>query len=109
MPLTKNVVFAGLLAFSGAALASPNEFEIVIENHIFTPEVVTVPSDMRIKLKIINSDPTAEEFESHDLNREKIIPGNSTAVVFIGPLEAGEYSFFGEFNEATAQGRIIVE
>ena len=56
-----------------------------------------------------NQDPTAEEFESYELNREKVIPGGSKASIFIGPLEPGRYPFFGEFNEKTAQGVVIAE
>ncbi|MEQ1789691.1 MAG: cupredoxin domain-containing protein, partial [Rickettsiales bacterium] len=48
-------------------------------------------------------------FESHDFNREKVISGNSEGVVFVGPLDAGEYKFFGEFNEKTAQGKLVVK
>jgi hypothetical protein len=42
------------------------------------------------------------------LNREKVIPGNSKAIIFIGPLRQGTYPFFGEFYPKTAQGKIIV-
>ena len=109
MSLTKTAVLTALFTTSSLALASKTEFEIVIKDHRFIPETLTVPVDTRIKLKVINSDPTAEEFESYELNREKIIPGNSTGIVFIGPLEAGEYGYFGEFNEATAQGKIVAQ
>ena len=109
MSYIKNVFFALILAAPCLSQASPMEVEILIKDHLFTPSILTVPTDTRIKLKITNADPTAEEFESYKLNREKIIPGNSKAVVFIGPLEAGEYDFFGEFNEATAQGKIIAQ
>ena len=109
MSLTKYAVLTALLTTSGLAMASKAEYEIVIKDHRFIPETLTVPVNTRIKLMVINSDPTAEEFESYEMNREKIIPGNSTGVVFIGPLEAGEYGYFGEFNEATAQGKIIAK
>ena len=60
------------------------------------------------KLLIENKDKTPEEFESYSLNREKIIAGNSSTHIFIGPLEPGRYDFFGEFNKSTAQGVIVV-
>ena len=109
MKYTKGLLFASILTAPSLSQASPMEVEILIKDHLFTPSTLTVPTDTRIKLKITNADPTAEEFESYKLNREKIIPGNSKAIVFIGPLEAGEYDFFGEFNEATAQGKIIAQ
>lgn len=86
-----------------------NEYTIVIKDHKFTPEEVTVPADQKIKLIIDNQDATPEEFESHDLNREKIIAGNKQATIFIGPLKPGKYHFFGEFNMDTANGYVIVE
>ena len=58
---------------------------------------------------VINKDPSAEEFESYELNREKVIMGNSRAVIFIGPLAPGEYPFFGEFNMSTALGTVIAQ
>jgi plastocyanin len=85
------------------------EFTIVIKDHQFTPAELTIPAGVKVKLIIDNQDATPEEFESHELNREKIIPGNSQAKIFVGPLEAGVYPFFGEFNEATAQGKLIVK
>ncbi len=82
---------------------------IIIKNHKFQPAEITIPAGKKMELIIDNQDPTPEEFESHELNREKIIAGNSKARIFIGPLTPGRYPFFGEFNEATAQGVIIVK
>lgn len=84
-------------------------YEIVIKDHKFVPDTLRVPAGEKIKLIVDNQDTTPEEFESHDFNREKIIAGNSKATIFIGPLSAGSYKYFGEFNEATAQGVIIAE
>ena len=93
----------------GAFAQADPELKLVIENHKFTPETVTVPVGKKVKLVIENRDATAEEFDSHDLNREKVIPGKSTASVFIGPLKPGEYKFVGEFNEKTAKGVIVAK
>ena len=68
-----------------------------------------MPVQQRIKLNIHNQDSTAEEFESHSLNREKLIPAGAKAVIYIGPLKAGSYDFFGEFNQSTAKGVFIAE
>ena len=89
--------------------AEKPEFTIIIKNHRFEPEVLHVPAGVKIKLIVINQDPTPEEFESFELNREKIIGGGRTATIYIGPLKPGEYPFFGEFNMDTARGKIIAE
>lgn len=103
-------VLAGLalwiLAVTGAAAATP-EVELVISGHLFFPATIEVPAGTKVRLMIDNQDATPEEFESYSLNREKVIPGRSKSVIFIGPLKPGEYPFFGEFYPKTAQGRVI--
>ncbi len=84
-------------------------YEIIIKDHKFSPEEITVPAGEKIKLIIDNQDSTPEEFESHDMNREKIIRGNKKATIYVGPLEPGKYHFFGEFNMDTANGYIIAK
>jgi len=98
------------LAFAVAAVAAdPPEFTLTIKDHKFEPAELTVPAGQKVKLKVVNADATPEEFESHELKREKVIPGNTTATIFVGPLKPGEYPFFGEFNPKTAQGKLIVK
>ena len=89
--------------------AAVPEFVLEIRNHLFQPDVIRIPANTKVKLVIFNRDPTPEEFESYDLNREKMIMGGRKAIVFIGPLAPGEYPFFGEFNPQTALGIVIVE
>ena len=98
-----------LLSLSATAFAADVEIKLIIENHRFQPETVNVPVGQKVKLIIENRDPTPEEFESHSLNREKVIPGKSTGTVYVGPLAAGSYPFVGEFNEKTAKGVIVAK
>jgi len=105
--LTLTVLLSTLLLLSTAARADDPEFHLTIRDHRFEPATLEVPANTRIKLLIENTDPTPEEFESYPLNREKLIPGKSRGVVYIGPLRPGTYPFFGDFNQKTAQGQII--
>lgn len=91
------------------AIGAEPEYLLTIRDHRFVPAELRVPAGKKIKLIIDNQDATAEEFESHALNREKVIPPKSKASVFIGPLKPGQYPFVGEFNEKTAKGVIISE
>jgi len=102
---------ATLLSFgaSSLAVAETPVVEISIKDHKFQPAEVTVPAGTKVKLLVRNLDSTPEEFESHELNREKIIPGGKQAVIYIGPLKPGKYPFFGEFHEDTAKGVIVVK
>lgn len=100
-----------LMSVSAPALADDAvpEFTLTIKDHTFTPAELELPAGKRVKLVIDNQDPTPEEFESHKLKAEKVIPGGSKGIVFVGPLEPGEYRFFGEFNEDKAKGKITVK
>ncbi len=109
--LLKKVAFIYLITFANInnILASEiYEVKIIIQNHKFEPAIVKVPKGYKIKLVIYNNDETIEEFESKDLKREKIIPAGTHARIMIAPLEVGEYKFYGEFHEETAQGILQV-
>jgi hypothetical protein len=97
-----------VLCASTYAMAEP-EALLVIKNHRFEPAEVKVPAGQRVKLTVHNQDPTPEEFESHKLNREKVVPPGAKVVIFIGPLKAGKYEFWGEYNDATAKGVVVAE
>lgn len=107
-PINFRLLFAlfCLLPVTSYAVES---YTIAIKDHKFEPAEITIPADTKVKLLVRNLDATPEEFESYEMHREKIIRGNSQAVIFIGPLKAGSYPFFGEFNPKTAQGRITVK
>ncbi len=108
--MKKLIAAAALIAcFSAPAFAETPVFEITIKDHKFSPDSIEVPVNQKVKLVIKNQDPSSEEFESHELSREKVIAGNSEGIVFIGPLKAGEYPFVGEFHESTAKGKIIAK
>ncbi len=83
--------------------------KLVIENHKFQPETISVPANKKVKLIIENRDTTPEEFESHSLNREKVIPGKSSVTIYVGPLKPGAYPFVGEFNQTTAKGVVVAK
>lgn len=97
------------LLFSGALAAADATYTIVFKDHLIVPAQLEVPAGKKIKLIVDNQDATPEEFESYSLNREKIIPGNTKAIIYIGPLKPGTYDIFGEFNPATAQGKIVAK
>ncbi len=99
-----------LLAISAMSHAAGEpEVALVIRDHRFTPTELRIPANTKVRVVIDNQDATPEEFDSHALNREKVIPGRSKATVFIGPLAPGRYPFMGEFNASTAQGVVVVE
>ena len=107
-PLLAALAVAAIALVAPAHAAEP-EALLLIKNHRFEPAELKVPAGQRIKLVVHNQDATPEEFESHSLNREKVIPAGAKATIYIGPLKPGRYDFFGEYNEATAKGVIVAE
>jgi plastocyanin len=99
----------GLILAAGCVSAADFDAKLVIRDHKFEPVELTVPAGQKIKLLVDNQDATPEEFESNELNREKIVTGKGTITVFLGPLDAGRYPFFGDFHQETAQGVLIVK
>jgi plastocyanin len=92
-----------------AAFAADHEVELAIRNNRFEPAELRVPAGQKVRLVVRNHDTAAEEFESHELNREKVIAAGASATIYIGPLSAGRYPFFGEFHESTARGAVVAE
>jgi plastocyanin len=85
------------------------EYKIQLKDHLFYPSSITIEPGIKVKLIIENQDDTPEEFDSFSLNREKVIFANGKTSIFVGPLQPGEYDFFGEYNPNTARGKVIVK
>jgi hypothetical protein len=107
-PMLLLVLLATAMA-AGLAHAADFEATLAIHDHKFDPPELSVPAGAKIKLTVQNLDPTPEEFESTDLNREKVVVGKGTITVLLGPLDAGKYHFFGDFHQETAQGDLIAK
>jgi hypothetical protein len=97
------------LCFAGVARADPPAVQIMLKDHHFTPAEIHLPTAQQTILEVTNADATAEEFEMRQLAIEKVIQGGGTAKVRLRPLGPGRYQFIGEYNEATAQGTIVVD
>jgi high-affinity iron transporter len=82
---------------------------ITFHNHRFEPSRIEVPAHVKFRLQVKNTDDTADEFESTELNREKLVAPGQTITVFLGPLDPGEYKFFGDFHQDTAQGVLVAK
>jgi cupredoxin-like protein len=91
------------------ARADDATYTIAIQGHRFAPEELELPAGKKITLTIKNLDAAPAEFESTDLNREKVVVGGGTITVFIGPLRPGSYEFFDDFNPDTTHGHIVAK
>ena len=108
------LTLAALALLFGLSLAQVSDAQadesasLTIKSGQFSPSTLAVKAGAKIKLSITNTGTKPAEFESAELNREKVIAPGSTATIYIGPLEPGSYPFFDDFNQA-ARGRIIAK
>jgi hypothetical protein len=100
--------FLIFILFSTYASAQRLEYTITLKDHLFFPSQLTVPANKKIKLIFINLDDSIEEFDSFDLNREKVLFPNRKSSIYIGPLPKGKYNFFGEYHPNSARGSVLV-
>ena len=98
---------------AGVALGHPavaeDGFTLAIKGKAFEPNELTVPAGQKVTLTVKNLNPTPSEFESSDLNREKVVTGGNAITVFVGPLRPGSYEFFDDFSADTPHGHIIAK
>ncbi len=109
MKLSRLALLAVLLFSTPLFAAKKPQFKISFENLRVVPVETVIPANIKVQLIVSNKDKGVEEFHSDSLHREKIIGGGKTAIINIGPLKPGTYTFMGEFHAKTSQGRIVVK
>lgn len=107
----RRIVLAGLIALAPvtAARADDPVFVIEFKDGVITPPVVEVPANTRFKLEIHNRGSGAAEFESAQLQREKVVAAGASSFVVIRRLDPGEYSFFDEYHPEMKPGRLVAK
>ncbi len=109
MQKLSSLVFAAALFAISPAMAQQITLQIRIKDHRFEPAELKGPAGQPITLRIINADPSPEEFESKDLRVEHLIGPHGERSFTLRPLKPGRYQFFGEFHEETAKGFLVIE
>jgi hypothetical protein len=101
------VALIAIVAPQRAGAADP--VQLLLVDHRFQPDHVTVPADERFRIELTNQDNTTDEFESYDMKFEKIVVSGGHIAVFAGPLHPGTYKFFDDYHPDTATGTITAE
>ncbi|HEX6119984.1 MAG TPA: cupredoxin domain-containing protein [Dongiaceae bacterium] len=115
MRTTALAMAAGLLSLAAICVpathgvADDPSLTLELKDHKFQPANPTIPANTKVKLTVKNLDATPAEFESEDIDVEKVIPGNSEITVNIGPLEAGTYEFYDEYHEDESTTNLVVQ
>lgn len=107
--LLASTLLTGTLLTLAAPAVADEPLRLVIRDHRFEPPRLEVPAGVAFKLIVQNADTTAEEFDSSDLHREKVVPAGKEVPLSIGPLTKGEYKFVGEYHEDTAKGVLVAK
>jgi plastocyanin len=100
------ILLSSAIPVSNAAPAP--ELHLVIKDQAFKPTTLTISAGQTVKIVIKNEDALPAEFESSDINREKVIPGGTEIPIFIGPLTAGTFHFINDFHPES-KGTLIVK
>lgn len=97
-----------VVTMPGTVMAAAPIQAIAIHKEGFVPAQLELPPGVKVKLTITNEGDLPAEFESFDLSREIIVPVHRSVTIFVGPLRAGRYEFFNDFNPAM-RGNITVK
>ena len=101
--------FAATLMAATPAAADDPVFAIEFKDGVITPSVLEVPANTRFKVEVHNTGTTPAEFESSELQREKVVGPGANSFVVIRGLDPGEYSFFDDFHPDTPPGKLIAK
>jgi hypothetical protein len=98
-----------LLSFGTNVYASDLPINLNIKNHQFEPSIINIPANTPFVLIITNLDKTIEEFESDDLKKEKLVGAGKTIKIPVSAQKPGQYKFYGDFHQKTAQGILEIK
>jgi plastocyanin len=97
------------LAMAAAQAQQATEIQLSYKDKKFDPAEISAPADTAVVIKLKNLDAKAMEFESKTLRIEKVVAGNSDAVINVRAQKPGRYEFYDEYNEKVAHGALVVK
>jgi plastocyanin len=97
-----------LIAVAAPGRAQDTSYSLTIHDSKFEPSTLNVKAGVKFKLVVKNARKVAAEFESAELNREKVVPPGQTVEIYVGPLAPGTYPFFDDFHQST-HGQMIAK
>ena len=100
------IAAAIVAAFALNARADQATPQLRFENGRFEPAALDVTAGAPVRLTVVNTGPSAIEFESFELNRERVVPPGRSITVLLPRLNPGQYHFFDDFHHDAGQGTI---
>jgi len=114
MTAAVKVSIAALL-FALLAVAAPGwaeempTFRIDMKDGTISPLRIEVPANKPFKLELHNTGKAPSEFESVELNREKVLAPQSQSFIVFRKLSPGEYTFFDDFHPEAPKAILVVK
>ncbi|MBU6468483.1 MAG: cupredoxin domain-containing protein [Betaproteobacteria bacterium] len=87
----------GLTAYLVTAQAQ-DSYTLTITDHGVEPQTLVVPAGVKIPLAVVNRTSGPIELEGKAFNSEMVAPPNGQTKGYIGPLQAGDYAFYNDYN-----------
>ncbi len=75
----------------------------------FEPDELVVKAKTPFRVRVVNAAPEAIEFESFELNRERVVLPGAEIVVYLPALDPGSYKFFDDFHHGAGEGTITAK
>jgi plastocyanin len=101
------LLVAALAATPAPATADDQTIALAVTDGGFVPAEIEAPAGSRVRIEITNKSSSAIEFESFELNRERVIQAGQTVNVYVTGLSAGTYAFFDDFHQ-DRKGTLVV-
>ncbi len=101
-------LLAMLLGPVAGATAEDLTVALAVKDAGFVPAEIEAPAGARVKLEVANETAAAIEFESFELNRERVVQPGQKVTVYVSGLSAGRYEFFDDFHQ-DRRGVLVVK
>jgi hypothetical protein len=99
----------GITASIPVSRADEAQPQLTYANGHFEPASFSVSAGTPLKLTVMNQGDAPIEFESFELNRERVVQPGHTITVQLPRLDPGQYHFFDDFHHEVAQGTITAQ
>jgi len=97
-----------LVTALGVARADEVTVPLSVRDGGFEPVELKTPSGAKVRLEVTNDTAVAIEFESFELNRERVVQPGQKVAVYLSGLSPGRYEFFDDFHPER-KGTLVAE
>jgi len=88
-----------VVALGAVGRAEDISISLAVRDSGFQPAELTAPPGAKVRLEVSNETAGVIEFESFDLNRERVVQPGQKVNVYLSGLGEGKYEFFDDFNQ----------